>query len=141
MRSALDRAPIPPEFHEPSSLLHTARDPLPDLEQKQTALSYLSEAWADARHEGVDGDCLAQASLFTALAELVSTYGEDAVAKFVEGFRRPQRRVFDPAGEAVGPRHKLRRRHPRKRVIQYAAASRFNHWLLWNTGSPGQAGR
>ncbi len=25
------------------------------------------------------------ASLFTALAELVSTYGEDAVAKFVEG--------------------------------------------------------
>jgi hypothetical protein len=63
----------------------TARDPLPDLEQKQTALSYLNEAWAEARHEGVDGDCLAQASLFTALAELVSTYGEDAVAKFVEG--------------------------------------------------------
>jgi hypothetical protein len=62
-----------------------ARDPLPDLDQKQTALSYLSEAWADARHEGVDGDCLAQASLFTALAELVSTYGEDAVAKFAEG--------------------------------------------------------
>jgi hypothetical protein len=63
----------------------TARDPLPDLEQKQTAMSYLSEAWAEARHDGVDGDCLAQASLFTALAELVSTYGEDAVAKFVEG--------------------------------------------------------
>ena len=61
------------------------RDPIPDFEQKQTALSYLSEAWADARHEGVDGDCLAQASLFTALAELVSTYGEDAVAKFAEG--------------------------------------------------------
>ncbi len=66
----------------PSPIL---RDPLPDLEQKQTALSYLSEAWADARHEGVDGDCLAQASLFTALAELVSTYGEDAVAKFADG--------------------------------------------------------
>ena len=63
----------------------TARDPLPDLDQKQTALSYLSEAWAEARHDGVDGDCLAQASLFTALAELVSTYGEDAVAKFAEG--------------------------------------------------------
>ena len=63
----------------------TARDPLPDFEQKQTALSYLSEAWAEARHDGVDGDCLAQASLFTALAELVSTYGEDAVAKFAEG--------------------------------------------------------
>ena len=62
-----------------------ARDPLPDHEQKQAALSYLNEAWAEARHYGVDGDCLAQASLFAAFAELVGTYGEDAVAKFVEG--------------------------------------------------------
>jgi hypothetical protein len=61
------------------------RDRLPDNEQKQVALSYLNEAWAEARHDGVDGDCLAQASLFAAFAELVSTYGEDAVAKFVEG--------------------------------------------------------
>ena len=58
---------------------------MPDQEQKQAALGYLSEAWAEARHDGVDGDCLAQASLFAALAELVKTYGEDAVAKFVEG--------------------------------------------------------
>jgi hypothetical protein len=63
----------------------TARDRLPDQEQKQTALSYLNEAWAEARHDGVDGDCLAQASLFAALAELVGTYGEDAVAKFADG--------------------------------------------------------
>ncbi|HWV95977.1 MAG TPA: hypothetical protein VN130_02425 [Xanthobacteraceae bacterium] len=62
-----------------------AHDPRPDHEQKQAALSYLNEAWAEARHDGIDGDCLAQASLFTAFAELVSTYGEDAVAKFVEG--------------------------------------------------------
>jgi hypothetical protein len=61
------------------------RAPLPDNEQKQAALSYLNEAWAEARHDGVDGDCLAQASLFAALAELVGTYGEDAVAKFAEG--------------------------------------------------------
>ena len=61
------------------------RDPLPDHEQKQAALAYLNEAWAEARHDGVDGDCLAQASLFAALAELVGTYGEDAVAKFIEG--------------------------------------------------------
>jgi hypothetical protein len=59
-------------------------DPMPDHEQKQAALGYLNEAWAEARHDGVDGDCLAQASLFAALAELVKTYGEDAVAKFVE---------------------------------------------------------
>jgi hypothetical protein len=61
------------------------RATLPDHEQKQAALSYLNEAWAEARHDGVDGDCLAQASLFAALAELVGTYGEDAVATFVEG--------------------------------------------------------
>jgi len=31
----------------------------------------------------------------------------------------------------------IRRRHPpRRRGNQYAAASRFNHWRLWNTGSP-----
>jgi hypothetical protein len=59
--------------------------PLPDHEQKKAALGYLNEAWAEARHDGVDGDCLAQASLFAALAELVGTYGEDAVATFVEG--------------------------------------------------------
>ena len=59
-------------------------DPMPDHEQKRAALGYLNEAWAEARHDGVDGDCLAQASLFAALAELVRTYGEDAVAKFVE---------------------------------------------------------
>jgi hypothetical protein len=69
----------------PFSSFAFARDPLPDHEQKQAALSYLNEAWAEARHEGVDGDCLAQASLFAALAELVGTYGEDAVAKFAEG--------------------------------------------------------
>ncbi len=63
----------------------TASDPLPDHEQKKAALSYLSEAWAEAQHDGIDGDCLAQASLFAAFAELVATYGEDAVAKFAEG--------------------------------------------------------
>ena len=84
-RSAGDRAQRLLGFmsHPASFSIH--RDPLPDHEQKQAALGYLNEAWAEARHEGVDGDCLAQASLFTALAELVSTYGEDAVSKFVEG--------------------------------------------------------
>ena len=85
MRSALVRAQISLSFMSRPASFPTARDPLPDFEQKQAALSYLSEAWAEARHDGVDGDCLAQACLFTALAELVSTYGEDAVAKFADG--------------------------------------------------------
>ena len=58
---------------------------MPDHEQKRVALGYLQEAWAEARLDGVDGDCLAQACLFAAFAEFVATYGEDAAAKFAEG--------------------------------------------------------
>ncbi len=58
---------------------------LPDSEQKQAALAYLHEAWAEARIDGVDGDCLAQACLFAAFAELVGTYGEEAAATYAEG--------------------------------------------------------
>jgi hypothetical protein len=65
--------------------LDPSREPAPEREQKLAALSYLNEAWAEALHDGIDGDCLAQASLFAALAELVTTYGEDAVSTFVEG--------------------------------------------------------
>ena len=84
-RAVLDRAHHPSGFMSHPVTFTTAREPLPDHEQKQAALGYLNEAWAEARHDGVDGDCLAQASLFAAFAELVGTYGEDAVAKFVEG--------------------------------------------------------
>ncbi|WP_040619629.1 hypothetical protein [Rhodovulum sp. PH10] len=59
-----------------------------DQEQKRAALGHLKEAWADAWAEGIDGDCLAQASLFVALTELVSTYGEDATARFAESLPR-----------------------------------------------------
>jgi hypothetical protein len=62
----------------------TARNPLQDHEQKRIALGYLQEAWAEARHDGVDGDCLAQSCLFAAFAEFVSTYGEDAAAEYAE---------------------------------------------------------
>jgi hypothetical protein len=54
-------------------------------DERRAALGYLSEAWEEARLEGIDGDCLAQVALFTALNELVSTYGEEATAKFAEG--------------------------------------------------------
>jgi hypothetical protein len=56
-----------------------------DREQKRVALRHLQEAWAEARHDGVDGDCLAQACLFAALVELVTTYGEQAAATFTDG--------------------------------------------------------
>jgi hypothetical protein len=57
----------------------------PDREQKLAALGYLQDAWREAQISGIDGDCLAQASLFVALAELVSTYGEEASAQFAQG--------------------------------------------------------
>ena len=65
--------------------VNPASEPASEHEQKQIALSYLHEAWGEARLDGVDGDCLAQASLFAALSELVTTYGEDATAKYAEG--------------------------------------------------------
>lgn len=58
---------------------------VPEQEQKRLAIGYVKEAWADGLMEGVDGDCLAQACLFAAFAELVTTYGEDAAARFAEG--------------------------------------------------------
>ena len=63
----------------------SAHEPVSDREQKLVALGYLQEAWAEARLDGIDGDCLAQACLFAALAEFVSTYGEEAAAKFTDG--------------------------------------------------------
>lgn len=62
-----------------------ARKPVPDHEQKRVALGYLQEAWAEARLDGIEGDCLAQACLFAAFAEFVTTYGEEAAATFAEG--------------------------------------------------------
>ena len=59
-------------------------EPAPALEEKKAALSYLHEAWTEARLDGLDDDCMAQACLFAAFADMVSTYGEEAVAKYAE---------------------------------------------------------
>jgi len=74
------------------SIMSTGTRPRPAVaptsdhaEERRAALGYLAEAWAEARLDGIDGDCLAQACLFTALAELVSTYGEEAAARYTEG--------------------------------------------------------
>jgi hypothetical protein len=59
-------------------------DAASDHEQKRLALGYLQDAWVEADREGIDGDCLAQTALFLALVELISTYGEDATARYAE---------------------------------------------------------
>lgn len=52
---------------------------------KQKALRYILEAWDEALHDGLETDLVASAALFAALADLVTTYGEDAVAIMTDG--------------------------------------------------------
>ena len=57
------------------------------------------------------------------------------------GLRRRRRREERAAALCGAPPGNTRTcHHPRKRVIQYAAASRFDHCRLWDTGSPACAG-
>jgi hypothetical protein len=51
-------------------------------EQRRAALGYVLDAFAEGKLDGLDGDCLAHAALFTAFKELVDTYGEEPVAEF-----------------------------------------------------------
>jgi hypothetical protein len=66
--------------------LPAARESVADREQRRLALGYLQDAWTEAHHDGIDGDCLAQTALFLALAELISTYGEEATARYAGNF-------------------------------------------------------
>ena len=69
--------------------------------ERQAAFAYVSEAFAEARHDGLDGDCLAHAALFAAFKELVEVYGEDATAVFAEGLAAKIR----GGAYSVGTRH------------------------------------
>ena len=75
---------------------------LPELSAlKQAALSYVTEAFAEAELDGLDGDCMAQAALFAAFQELVGTYGEEATARYAEGLPEKIR----AGGFSTGPKH------------------------------------
>jgi hypothetical protein len=52
--------------------------------QKREAYQRLSAVWADALGAGIEPDVLAHVALFAALGDLISTYGESAVADFAE---------------------------------------------------------
>jgi hypothetical protein len=56
--------------------------------QKRTALRLLIDAFNEAQDDGVEADCMVQATLFFALKEFVEAYGEEPVAKFTEGLPR-----------------------------------------------------
>jgi hypothetical protein len=57
-------------------------------DQKQAALRYILDAWEEALHDGIEPEMLANAALYAALADLISLYGEDAVAKMAGGLSR-----------------------------------------------------
>ena len=59
-----------------------------DGSHKQAALRYILDAWEEALHDGIEPECLANAALFAALADLIALYGEDAVAKMTGGLSR-----------------------------------------------------
>jgi hypothetical protein len=56
--------------------------------QKRRALDYLNEAWNEAMAEGVAPEIFAHAALFTAFADLVCVYGEEAVAELARSLPR-----------------------------------------------------
>ena len=60
-------------------------DDLAAAEDRRVALGYVTEAFAEAILAGIESDSFAHAALFAAFQELVSVYGEEAVAKFAEG--------------------------------------------------------
>lgn len=68
---------------------------------KRVALTYVTEAFAEAELDGLDGDCVVQAALFAAFRHLVVTYGEDEAAAYAETL--PGR--IRAGAFSTGPRH------------------------------------
>jgi hypothetical protein len=68
---------------------NSALDETAGSDQRQAALGYVAEAFAEAILAGIESDSFAHAALAAALHELVATYGEEEVAAFAE--RLPRR--------------------------------------------------
>ncbi len=62
--------------------------PVSTEQQEQAALRYIVEAWEEALRDGIKPEMLANAALFSALSDLVSIYGEDAVSSMTANLSR-----------------------------------------------------
>lgn len=60
-----------------------------DLKARHLALEYLVDAWHGAEADGIEGEAIAHAAIFAALATLITEFGEDPVAALIE--RLPER--------------------------------------------------
>ena len=52
------------------------------------ALNFILEAWEEGADNGIAPELMAYAAIYTALSDLVSAYGEDAVAELAQGLCR-----------------------------------------------------
>jgi hypothetical protein len=53
-------------------------------DKKRAAFEIVSDAMADAEVEGIEHEIVVQAALFAVFTDLVSCYGEEAVAELAE---------------------------------------------------------
>ncbi len=75
------------ELHRTLSFNETIAE-LGDDDHKHAALSYILDAWEEALLDGIEPEALANAALFAAFADLITIYGEDAVAKMAGNLSR-----------------------------------------------------
>jgi hypothetical protein len=52
---------------------------------RMKALNYILEAWEEGTASGIAPELMAYAALYTALTDLVASYGEDSVVLLVNG--------------------------------------------------------
>lgn len=57
-------------------------------DESKDALGLILKAWDEGLECGITPERLAYAAMFTALTDLVGLYGEDAVAKLIQGLER-----------------------------------------------------
>jgi hypothetical protein len=54
-------------------------------DQSVKALNYILEAWDEGTESGIAPELMAYAAIYTALTDLVASYGEDSVITLVNG--------------------------------------------------------
>jgi hypothetical protein len=59
--------------------------PVEGDDARMKALNYILEAWEEGTESGIAPEIMAYAALYTALTDLVASFGEDSVVSLVNG--------------------------------------------------------
>ena len=62
-----------------------AFEPVGSDDARMKALNYILEAWEEGTESGIAPELMAYAALYTALTDLVASFGEDSVVSLVNG--------------------------------------------------------